>query len=55
MYQHPELLDGLSPALLKRKTGASVFTFATIDDGQVAELGDLVRRAAGVYWQRGPE
>ncbi len=53
MYQHPELLDGLSPALLKRKTGASVFTFATIDDGQVAELGDLVRRAAEVYWEGG--
>src|SRR6185295_5839598 len=34
MYRHPELLEGLSPALLKRRTGASLFTFATIDDAQ---------------------
>ncbi len=50
MYQHPEVLEGLSPAVLKRKTGASLFTFVSIDDGQVAELAALLERAAAVYW-----
>jgi len=50
MYAHPELLDGLSPALRKRKTGASLFTFVTIDDEQLAELAGLLGRAAAVYW-----
>jgi len=50
MVRHPELLDGVSSGLLKRKTGASLFSFASIDDGQEAELADLVRRAADVYW-----
>ena len=50
MYEHPEVLDGLSPALLKRKTGASVFSFATIDEAQLGELGGLLGRAAAVYW-----
>jgi hypothetical protein len=50
MYKHPELLDGLSPALMKRKTGASLFTFVAIDDGQLAELAGLLDRAAAVYW-----
>ncbi|HEY7132542.1 MAG TPA: hypothetical protein VH440_09840 [Candidatus Limnocylindrales bacterium] len=53
MYQHPEILEGLSPALLKRKTGASVFSFAALDDAQVAELRDLVERASRVYWEGG--
>jgi hypothetical protein len=49
MYQHPELLDGLSPELLKRKTGSSLFAFASIDEAQVAELEALVARADAVY------
>jgi len=49
MYHHPELLDGVSPALLKRKTGASVFTFAAIDDAQLGELEALVGRAFVQY------
>jgi len=49
MYHHPELLDGVSDALLKRKTGASVFTFNTIDDAQLAELAALLARADAVY------
>jgi hypothetical protein len=51
MVRHPEVLEGLSPGLLKRKTGASLFTFTAVDDAQVAELADLVRRAADVYWE----
>lgn len=49
MYQHPELLEGLSPDLLKRKTGASLFTFASIDDAQLAELAALLGRAYAGY------
>jgi hypothetical protein len=49
MHQHPELLDGVSTALLKRKTGASLFTFASIDDDQIAELEELVARAFDFY------
>jgi len=49
MYAHPELLDGVSPGLLRRKTGASLFTFGDIDDSALAELADLVDRAYAVY------
>jgi hypothetical protein len=49
MYHHPELLDGVSAALMQRKTGASVFTFNTIDDAQLAELAALLARADAVY------
>ena len=49
MYHHPELLDGISPELLKRKTGASVFTFSTIDDAQLVELAALLGRAYAGY------
>ena len=49
MYQHPEILGGLSPELLKRKTGASLFTFASIDDARLAELAALVARANALY------
>jgi hypothetical protein len=49
MYAHPELLDGVSAGLLRRKTGASLFTFGAIDDSALAELADLVDRAYAVY------
>ena len=49
MHGHPELLDGVSPGLRTRKTGASLFSFKTLDDGQHAELADLVRRAFETY------
>jgi hypothetical protein len=45
MHRHPELLDGLSPELRKRKRGASLFAFSRIDDAQVAELEALVVRS----------
>jgi hypothetical protein len=44
MHGHPELLEGISPALRRRKTGASVFKFAEIDDVLHAELGQIVAR-----------
>jgi hypothetical protein len=49
MHGHPELLDGLSPAVLKRKTGASLFTFRSVDDATAAELAALLARGYEVY------
>jgi len=49
MHGHPELLEGISPALRKRKTGASVFRFTDVDDALFAELEALVARAHDVY------
>jgi hypothetical protein len=53
MHAHPELLDGLSPELRKRKTGASLFSFKTIDENQLAELEALVARAFATYMATG--
>jgi hypothetical protein len=49
MHAHPELLEGVSAALWKRKTGASVFKFTELDDAVVAELEELLARAYPVY------
>ena len=34
MHAHPELLDGISPGLRRRKTGASLFTLGPSDDAE---------------------
>jgi hypothetical protein len=49
MHAHPELVDGISPALRKRKTGASVFKFGELDAVLLADLEALVGRAYAVY------
>jgi 7-keto-8-aminopelargonate synthetase-like enzyme len=49
MHEHPELLAGVSPALRKRKTGASVFRFTDLDDELAAEVEALVARAYPIY------
>jgi hypothetical protein len=49
MHGHPELLDGASPELLRRRTGASVFKFASGDDSLLDELQLLVARGFEVY------
>jgi hypothetical protein len=49
MHSHPELLDGISRALLGKRTGASVFKFSTIDESLFAELESLVARAFETY------
>ena len=49
MHHHPDLLDGISPELRKRKTGASLFAFKTLDDAGLAELEALVGRAFDRY------
>src|SRR5262245_10761132 len=53
MHGHPELLDGLSPAVLKRKTGASLFTFKEVDDATADELAALLSRGFEAYWPGG--
>ena len=50
MHGHPELLDSMSPAVLKRKTGASLFAFSSVDDATVAELEALLARGFDAYW-----
>jgi 7-keto-8-aminopelargonate synthetase-like enzyme len=53
MHTHPELLEGVSPALRKRKTGASVFRFTELDESQLAELEGVVASAFDAYVQGG--
>jgi 7-keto-8-aminopelargonate synthetase-like enzyme len=49
MHGHPALLDGISPDLRRRKTGASVFRFTEVDDALLAELEALVARGFDAY------
>ncbi|HEX5588810.1 MAG TPA: hypothetical protein VFX65_00780 [Candidatus Limnocylindrales bacterium] len=49
MHGHPELLEGLSAALRKRKTGASVFRFTDVDEALFEELEGLLARGFDVY------
>jgi len=49
VYTWPTLLEGLSPALGKRLTGKSVFTFPALDEPLAAELEALVARAYAAY------
>jgi hypothetical protein len=49
MHSHPELLEGISPALRKHKTGASVFKFTEVDEALFAELEALLARGFEGY------
>jgi len=53
MHNHPKLLEGVSPELRKRKTGASLFAFKSIDDAQLAELEALVAHSFERYMAEG--
>jgi hypothetical protein len=46
VYVHPELLDGLSPALRRRMQGKSCFNFRGVDPLLRQELEALVQSAA---------
>ncbi len=46
LYDRPQLADGLSDALTKRRQGKTCFNFTTIDEALFVELADLTRRAA---------
>jgi hypothetical protein len=49
VHTHADLLEGCSPALLARKSGASTFAFTTLPDGLASELESLLERAFRVY------
>jgi hypothetical protein len=49
MHGHPELLDGVSTDLLRRRTGASVFKMRAADEQLLEELEALVDRGFDAY------
>jgi 7-keto-8-aminopelargonate synthetase-like enzyme len=49
MHTHPTLVAGVSPALRKRKTGASVFQLTEMDEPLFKELESLVARGFEAY------
>ena len=53
IYTWPHLLDGMSPALRKRKQGASCFNFSAVDEDQMAELATLTERSFQAYMSGG--
>ena len=46
---NPEILDGVSPALLKRRSGDSLFTLKPGDDALLPELEGVIARAFDAY------
>ena len=46
IYEHPELLDGISDALLKHMQGKSCFNFSVSDKSLFAELDRLTAKSA---------
>lgn len=53
IYTNPELLEGISPALNKRRQGKSCFNFKQIDETLFSELKALVAKSLPVYQQLG--
>jgi hypothetical protein len=49
MHGRPELLEGCSAALLRRRTGASVLKFSVLDADLIADLEALVARGFAAY------
>ena len=49
VYTHPELLDGLSPALKKRMQGKSCFNFTEVDPPLFKELASLTQAGCASY------
>jgi hypothetical protein len=46
---HPELLDGASAALSRRRTGDALIELRPGDEGLLGELREIVARAFAVY------
>lgn len=53
VHTWPDLVGGISPALRKRLTGKSAFTFMAIDEVLFQELEALVARAFERYTEAG--
>jgi hypothetical protein len=53
VYGMPELLDGLSPELRRRKQGKACFNFTRVDEALLAELATLTATGIERYrdWQ----
>ncbi len=49
VHTWPDLLEGCSPDLLRRKTGASAFNFTALPDELAAEVERLLARAYARY------
>ena len=52
---HPELLEGVSPALEKRRSGDALFTLKAGDEGLLPELEQVVAKAFDAYVGQPPE
>jgi hypothetical protein len=52
---HPELLEGMSAALSKRRSGDALFTLKPGDEGLLPELAALVARAFDAYVETPPD
>lgn len=46
LYTEPELADGISPELTRRKHGKTCFNFSKLDEPIAEELGQLTSRCA---------
>lgn len=53
LHTHPELMDGVSPALARRKSGAALFTLRPGDDALLDELAAVVARGFEAYMRDG--
>ena len=50
---HPEILDGASPALLRRRSGDALFTLKPGDEALLPELEGVLARAFAIYMAAG--
>lgn len=55
MKTHPELLEGMSGALSKRRSGDALFTLKAGDEGLLPELAALLARAFDAYVETPPD
>jgi hypothetical protein len=55
MHSHPELVEAVSQALAKRRTGAALFTLREGDEALLPEIEGLVARSFDVYMHAQPE
>lgn len=53
LYMDKALVDSVTPALKKRMQGMSCFNFTKVDEALAADLGEVTRRCAEAYRERG--
>jgi hypothetical protein len=53
VYMFPDLLDGISPALIKRMQGKSCFNFKQVDEALFSELEALTKKGFARFQQEG--